>query len=132
MQSSPAPSLVDARAPDLPSEALSLLHQGEARVGLLYGDGRIAALGSTLLDDLGFHPGDDLRGLSFASFWHHSDRPMVNAALDTAQRDGNASMTLGLGYIKGREGTCTVSLSRAPLPDLMILRLVCNPAPAAA
>lgn len=121
----PLPST--SRPEDLPDIALDLLDVNKTRRGLIYSDGRIAALGPALLADLGFDDQDDLNGLAFVSFWHHAERAAVTAALRRVRTEGTVRLNLDLSYMQDRDGTCLVTLEPAATGGLILVDLDCKP-----
>jgi len=110
----------------LPPTALGLIDGGRRRRGLLFRDGRIAALGQPLLDDLGFEADSNLHGLHFTSFWAYADRSKVSDALETAIAENHAELTLDLAYVKGHSGRCDVTLEKAPEGGMLVVTLHCH------
>ncbi|CTQ32129.1 hypothetical protein [Jannaschia rubra] len=110
----------DTSPSDLPERALEMLSSDGRPRGLLFADGRVAALGPAMLRAMGFAADDDLRGLPFDSFWRHGDRPAIGAALRAARREGRASVDLDLAYVGARSGHSTVTLSPAPVGGLLV------------
>lgn len=103
--------------------ACSTLEGDTMPKGLILNDGRIAATARRMLETLGFSPDDDLRGLSFGSFWHHLERPAALDALRRARNGEEAEVSMDLGYIHGRDGHCTVTLTSAGAGGLVLMTL---------
>ena len=94
----------------------------EGRRGLLHRDGRIALLGPKLLHALGFRRDDDLRGLTFTSFWSFEDRPAVAEAVDSASDEGR-TLRLDMRYHSGADETRAVVFRRAPIQAYTLIEM---------
>lgn len=92
--------------------------------GLILADGRIATTAHRLLQELGFAPTDDLRGLPFTSFWDHRERAAAAEALRRARAGEETRVRLDLGYIRGRGNKCTLVLSSAGPGGMVLMTLI--------
>ena len=116
----------DAFAPDLsvPSGLAARVDDADAPLGLVTETGLLAKVNAPLLEELGFAPGDDLRGLPLASMWHHDEREDVHRAVADALRGGRAELELDLCYMTGTAGPCAVALEAAAA-GLLTLTVAC-------
>ena len=105
----PARSFVADLASPLPPTVVDRVERADAAMAAVRFDGLLAITNATMLRRLGFHEGDDLRGLPVASMWHHQERPAVLSALRRAQRDGRATLELDLGYITDAPAPCEMT-----------------------
>ena len=99
----------------------------DGRRGLLHRDGRIALLGPKLLHALGFRRDDDLRGLTFTSFWSFEDRPAVAEAVDSASDEGR-TLRLDMRYHSGSDEARDVVFRRAPIQAYTLVEMHDAPA----
>lgn len=106
---------------DIPRDIVRQAEAGHSAQGFILGDGRIAVTARRLLETLGFDPADDLRGLSFESFWYPPERPAVLAALRRARAGEETQVDLDLSYIQDREEVCTVSLVPAGSAGIVMM-----------
>ncbi|CUH07105.1 hypothetical protein JSE7799_00005 [Jannaschia seosinensis] len=123
MRDTPPPLTSSNQSKALPMLAREAMEDGLGRRGLIFDDGRVAAMGEPLLDLLGFDRDTDLTGLHITQLWRHCNRAKVTAAVQEARRHGRAELTLDMGYIDGARGLACVILTRAPAGDLLLLRV---------
>ena len=123
MHTMTAPLPSDTPLRSLPMPALEAMEDGLGRRGLIFDDGRVAAMGGPLLDLLGFDQNANLSGLHFSRLWKHEDRGRAIAALKEARTVGRAELTVDMGYIDGARGPARVILSPAPAGGLLLVRV---------
>ncbi|UWQ21331.1 PAS domain-containing protein [Jannaschia sp. W003] len=94
----------------LPDPARRAAAEADEPRALVRGDGMIGLLNPAFLEQLGFDPEDDLRGLHFAAFWSHELRADVSRALRDAGGGAERELALDLAYVTGTARQCRIVL----------------------